>query len=111
MSKTLNNLFIRLSLKEQMLLIKRLAYLLTAGIPILESLNMLKRQAKSRSKKVILASLVEDVAKGQSLSVALKKFKYIFGNLAINIIRVGETSGTLDENLRYLAEEMTKKQM
>lgn len=111
MSKKFNNLFVRLSLKEQTLLIKRLAYLLTAGIPILESLNMLKRQAKSRSKKKILESLVEDVAKGQFLSVALKKFKYIFGDLAINIIRVGETSGTLDENLRYLAEEMNKKQI
>jgi type II secretory pathway component PulF len=39
----------------------------------------------------------------------MAKYRGIFGDFFINLIRVGETSGTLSENFRYLAEELEKK--
>jgi type IV pilus assembly protein PilC len=41
----------------------------------------------------------------------LGKFKGVFGNFAINIIKSGESSGNLNKNLSYLAEELKKKQL
>lgn len=80
-----------------------------AGMSLLDSLEMLKRQAKSRSMKTILGTVTKAASSGQFLAVALEPYKHIFGELFVNIVRIGETSGTLPENLNYLAQELTKK--
>jgi type IV pilus assembly protein PilC len=100
----------RFSIKEQVLFATRLSFLVRAGVPILESLTMLKRQTRSSSHGKIFDAVISDVSNGQFLSTSLSKFEHIFGNLAVNIIRVGETSGILSENLAYLANELKKKQ-
>jgi len=80
------------------------------GMPIVDSLQLLKKQATSKTMKKILAELVDNVSNGQFLSTGLENFKNIFGDLFINIIRVGEASGILYENLNYLADELQKDQ-
>jgi len=104
------NIFLRISEQEKILFAKNLAVMTKAGMPILDSLRLLQKQAKSKSMKKILDRFTEDVANGQFLSASLEQFKNIFGNFAVNIIRVGEASGILYENLNYLAEELAKKQ-
>lgn len=101
----------KFSLKEQTLFAKRLSYLMRAGVPILDSLNLLKEQLKSKSARNMFGKIVADVANGQFLSSAMEKFRDSFSEFAINIIKVGETSGILSENLEYLAEELKKKQI
>lgn len=102
--------FMRFSGKERMLFIKRLAILLRAGVPILQSVNMIKDQTKTRTGSVILSQLSIDMANGQSLHDGLYKFKRFFGDFSLNLIRVGEITGTLFNNLEYLAEELKKQQ-
>lgn len=102
--------FVRLSTQEKLFFIKRLAYLIKAGIPILESLNMIREQTRGKYYKKILDSVIHDVSNGQYLSVSLPKFRKTFGDFSINIIGFGETTGILSENLEYLAEELRKKQ-
>lgn len=99
----------RFSAKDQTLFAKRLAFLVRAGVPMINSLEMLRKQAKSRSKKILYERLIADTANGQFLSTSLAKFRYVFGDFAVNIIRVGETGGILGQNLNYLAEELKKK--
>ncbi len=103
-------LFLGMPQKEQIAFAKRLAILIKAGVPILTALNMLKNQAGSRGAKTIIGHLESEVEKGQSMSEAMKRFKNVFGAFAVNIVRVGEVSGTLVENLNYLAEELRKKE-
>jgi type IV pilus assembly protein PilC len=103
--------FSRLSTHEKELFVKRLSYLLKAGIPILQSLEMIKDQTDSKFQKKIIQSLIEDVANGQSLYNSLKRFKNIFGDFVINVIRIGEDTGTLDQNLNYLAEELKNRRL
>src|SRR5947207_2206183 len=103
-------LFLRLSLKDRILFFKRLATLIKSGMPLLTALSMLKKQTKSKAQKLILNSISEDVENGQYLATSLGKFRKVFGELAINIVEVGEISGTLGENLDYLAEELKKYQ-
>jgi len=43
------------------------------------------------------------------LAGSLERCRSLFGNFAINIIRAGESSGTLNQNLDYLADELKKK--
>lgn len=100
----------RFSVKEQTLFAKRLSFLVKAGVPILESLQMLRRQTKSKSHGRIFDTVIADVSGGKFLSTSLGKFEHIFGNFAVNIIKVGETSGILSQNLNYLADELKKKQ-
>ncbi len=97
------------SIKDQQHFAQRLAFLVKAGVPILQSLRILLEQTKSVHKKKIFESLITDVSQGQYLSTSLNKFKNIFGDFAVNIIQVGETSGILSENLNYLADELKKK--
>ena len=105
-----DNRSLKFSAGEQILFAKRLAILLTAGVPLLPALQMLKKQANSKTSAYILGSLSDGVENGASLSAGMAKFKKIFGDFAVNIVRVGEVSGILSENLDYLAEELKKKQ-
>jgi len=99
-----------ISIKEKVIFAKRLAFLIRAGVPILESLRILRNQTKSGTRAKILDQVLKDVANGQYLSASLGKFQHIFDKFTINLIKIGEESGTLYENLNYLAEEMQKKQ-
>lgn len=104
-----SSFFLSFSTKEQIIFAKRLSMVLRSGMPILQGLRMLEEEAHSRSVSKIAKSLADDVASGLMLSDALKKFQDTIGDFFISIVRVGETSGTLPENLEYIAQELKKK--
>lgn len=101
-------LFLRVPLGERILLVRHLSIAVRSGMSLLESLRMIQKQTKSSSLKKILDTVIVDVDNGAFLSTSFEKFKNIFGDLFISVVRVGEASGTLTENLNYLAEEMEK---
>ena len=101
--------YVRLSVKEQTFFIKRLSFLIKAGIPVLDSLHMIREQTQSKSYAYILDTVIADVSNGQYLSTSLSRYRSIFGDFSINIIGFGESTGILSENLEYLAEELKKK--
>ena len=108
----LKKLFLfRLSNKDQTFFIKRLSFLIKAGVPILDSLQMIREQTRKRSYGKILDKIIIDVSNGQRLSTSLGKYPNMFGDFSINIISYGESSGILSENLDYLADELRKKQV
>lgn len=103
--------FSSFSIKKQAFFAKRLSFLIKAGVPMLESMHVIKKQTKSKSEINVFDKIVTDLANGQTLAASLARFKGVFGNFAINIIRAGESSGTLTANLNYLADELKKKEM
>ncbi len=107
---TTRMIFLRVSLQEQIFFAARLSMLIRAGVPILQSIRMIREQAKSKSSQFVYKQLVKEVEQGTYLFSALGKFRNIFGDFAVNLIQVGELSGTLQENLHYLGEELKKKQ-
>ena len=108
--KTVTNAsFIYFSAKEQTFFAKRMSFLVKAGVPLVECLHIIRAQTKSTTKKRVFESVIADVSSGQYLSSSLAKFKRLFGDFAINLIRVGEESGILSQNLAYLADELQKK--
>jgi type IV pilus assembly protein PilC len=102
--------YTRLSMRDKTFFIKRLSFLTGAGVPLLDSLRILHKQTRSRSAAKMFDIVIADVTAGSYLSDSLAKFKRAFGDFAVNIIRVGELSGILNQNLEYLADELKKKQ-
>ncbi len=101
--------FGRMSTKEQTFFVKRLSFLIKAGVPMLESLVMIEEQTRNKAHAHIFKSVIYDVTRGQYLSTSLGKFRKMFGDFSINIISFGESTGMLSDNLEYLAEELQKK--
>jgi type II secretory pathway component PulF len=94
-SKKAKPLLLHFSVQEQAVFSKRLAMILRSGMPIMQGLHMMGSQAKSGSASYIYNELTTHVEHGQSLSSGMQKFANIFGDFAINVVRVGESSGTL----------------
>lgn len=98
------------STKKQTFFAKRLSFLIKAGVPMLESIHVIKDQTKPKGEIKVFNKIIADVSNGQTLSNSLSRFKNVFGNFAINVIKAGENSGTLIDNLSYLADELKKKE-
>lgn len=108
LKKLKDSFLLRISLSDKMLFVKHLSIMIKAGMPILDSLWLLRKQARSKSFQKIISSLIVDIDNGQFLSAAMEKYASVFGDFFINIIRVGEASGTLADNLNYLHKELRK---
>lgn len=101
----------RVSLREQAYFASRLAFLVGAEIPLLDGLQMLYAQAKKKKEKNLINKIVENISQGSFLSSSLEKTKPRFNMFAIQIIRTGEMTGNLSANLRYVSEELKKRQI
>lgn len=103
------DLFTHISLREKILFVKHLSIAIKSGMTLLMAVQMIRSQTISKSFKKILDEISKDMDNGVFLSTSLEKYHNIFGDLFINLVRVGEASGTLAENLTYLAEELSKQ--
>lgn len=102
------HLFEHLSLQEKINFARHLALVVKAGLPLLEGLRIIRQQTTSKTLGRIIDQLITDTNNGLFLADSMAKDAHVFGDFFINIIRVGETSGTLSQNLLYLAEELQK---
>lgn len=82
---------------------RQLATLLQAGVPMVDSLNALIDQTDNAALKRILSQVKTQVNEGTSLADALAKHK-VFDHIYVNMVRAGESSGTLDVVLERLAD-------
>jgi general secretion pathway protein F len=78
--------------------------LLRAGIPMTEALTALVAQQERAKLKNIMTTVREKVREGTSLADALGEHRKVFTDLYVNMVRVGEASGTLDIVLERLAD-------
>jgi type IV pilus assembly protein PilC len=83
---------------------RQLATMLSAGIPMLEALEILADQAESPGFAFCLDRVVSDIRSGSDLSKALEPHKRVFSHIYVSMIRAGEVSGQIDTILTRLAE-------
>ncbi len=105
----LRGLFTRTSIQDKINFARHLSIVIKAGLPLLEGLKIIRRQTTSKSLLKAIDQVIVDVSNGQFLAASLARFPEIFDDFFINIVRVGETSGTLAANLSYVAEELRKQ--
>jgi type IV pilus assembly protein PilC len=94
----------RVSLNDILLFTRQLATMISAGIPLLECLEILSEQTDNQGFRAVLQEVVGDVRGGTDLSTALAKHPRAFEDIYVNMVRAGEVSGQIDEILVRLAE-------
>jgi len=87
---------------------RQLATMIEAGIPILQALEALQEQVTQSYFKVVVSTIRDDIQLGSSLSASFTKHPKVFDTLFVNMIRVGETGGVLNQILDRIAGYMEK---
>ena len=107
---SLTRRFSRVKPVEVAMMTRQLATLLGAGFPLVSALDALVPQTKSHGFKKIMAQIKDLIVEGNSFAQALSKYPATFSSLYINMVRAGETSGTLEIVLDRLADITEKQQ-
>ena len=81
----------------------QLAALLTAGLPLVSSLEALQEQMEDPVFRVIIREVRLEISAGSSFSAAVKRFPKGFPSLFISMVEAGEASGNLAEILQKVA--------
>lgn len=91
-----------------LLFTKHLSVALESGLTLVEGLELLRDQAKGKMKTVI-NNIHESVYGGKTFHEALSVYSKYFSAIYINMVKSGELSGTLQENLARLSDQLNKK--
>jgi type IV pilus assembly protein PilC len=89
---------------EATLLMRQLANLLPAGVPIIRCIEMLEKTQQTASAKQSLYKIKQQLLSGRSLHESLALAPQWFDTLTCRLIHLGEQSGKLDELLLSLAD-------
>ena len=90
--------------KEKAVFASQMAALVSAGVPIVRSLEILAEQQKLPMFKRALKRLSLDVNQGSSLGSALRRWPQVFDALSVAMVEAGEAGGVLEEVLKRLAK-------
>jgi type IV pilus assembly protein PilC len=96
----------RVKTKDIAVMTRQLSTMISAGIPLLESLEILHEQASDPGFKNSLDKIIERVRAGSDFSTALSEHPKLFTKIYVNMIKAGEASGQLDVILQRLADYM-----
>lgn len=100
--------FSRIKPKDVVVFFRQLSVLVSATIPIVQSLRVLLKQTTDHQLQRIVSEIADDVEGGARLSQACERHPKVFSEFYVNMIRSGETSGHLDDVLNYLADQREK---
>lgn len=101
----------KIGTKDISIFCRQLATMLESGVSITYSMEILSEQIPNKKLREILTKVNEDIRKGEELSVAMGKYDDQFPPLLVNMVKVGENSGTLDTIMNRMAvyyENQTK---
>lgn len=96
-------------LKEKMVFARNLSVMIASGLTVSRAINNLTAQTTNKTFKKVLTSVYEEMQAGKSLSESFAKFPGVFDELFVNMVRVGEIGGNLDEVLNIVAVQLEKE--
>ena len=96
--------------KEILIFCKQFATMLRAGLPVLNTLNMLDEQTKAPNMKKIIITIRKDLESGNALSKCFSNHPKIFDTVVVNLIKAGEASGKLDTFLQKIVISLEKRE-
>lgn len=83
---------------------RQMAAMLSAGMPIVASLETLEEQALNPNFKIALGEVKRSIEGGASFSESLQQLPEIFDVLYVNMVRAGEQSGQFAETMKRIGE-------
>lgn len=102
------HIFGKVSIKDKMMFARYLSVMLGSGLTLPRALNIISNQTKNKKFKTVIEELEKEVKMGNNLADCLSK-QMVFDELSVNMIRVGEVSGNLEEVLKILADQLEKE--
>ncbi|MEJ0021483.1 MAG: type II secretion system F family protein [Candidatus Doudnabacteria bacterium] len=101
-------IFRPIKLIDRITFIKNLGVMIKAGLPATRSLKVLAAQTPNPRFAKIVNEVAAQVESGTSLADAMAKYPNVFSGIFVSMVRAGEMSGNLEQNLTYLAEQMQR---
>lgn len=98
----------RIKSKDKILFSRQLSTLISAGLPLIQSLRSVAKQTQNKKLQNVINQVITDIEGGSALSAALGRHPSVFSRVYISLIAAGETSGTLDAALERIAFQQEK---
>ena len=96
--------------QEILIFCKQFATMLRAGLPVLNTLDMLEGQTSRPPMKKVISTIKKDLESGNALSKCFEKHSKIFDTVVVNLIKAGEASGKLDTFLQKIVTNLEKRE-
>ena len=96
--------------QEILIFCKQFATMLRAGLPVLNTLEMLEGLTTRPPMKKVIQTIKKDLESGNALSKCFEKHPKIFDTVVVNLIKAGEASGKLDTFLQKIVISLEKRE-
>lgn len=93
--------------KHRSAFVQNLAMMLNAGLPLIDSLQTIQAELRSRPMRKVVQSIGDLVEGGNPLWVSMDE-QGLFSPYEVSLVRVGEEAGNLARNMEYLAIQQEK---
>ena len=98
----------RVKKKALAIFTRQMATMIDAGLPLVQSLEILAQQEETETFQGIIRTIKNEVESGATLAAALQKHPRVFDNMYVNLVVAAEEAGTLDVILNRLATHIEK---
>jgi type IV pilus assembly protein PilC len=98
----------RVKTRDIVIFTRQFATMINAGLPLVQSLNILAAQTENKTLQAVTRTVVYDVESGNTLADAFAKHPKAFTQLYVNMVAAGEAGGILDTILMRLATFLEK---
>ncbi len=99
----------RISTKEVVILSRQIATLFQAQVSALKAFTILAGNTENKALSAKLLEISDDLQAGVSISGSLAKHPDVFSNFYVNMVKVGEETGKLDETFQHLADYLNRQ--
>lgn len=99
----------RVSARDYSIFCRQFASIISAGVSIINALEMMRDQTENRTLKKALGEVYEDVSKGESMAGAMKKHSRVFPSMLCNMVEAGEASGSMEVAFERMAVQFEKE--
>ncbi len=94
--------------KDIAIFTRQFATMIDAGLPLVQCLDILSKQADNKTFAAVINEIRQDVEAGSTYADSLKKHPNVFGDLYANMVAAGELGGILDTILNRLSKYIEK---
>lgn len=107
--RLLSVIFSHVPVLERLLFARYFALMLRAGLDVKRALGALQKQTRSKPLRAALEAVYRGIERGATLADSMAEHPIAFTQLFVSFVRVGETTGRLQESLEILAQQLQKE--
>lgn len=101
--------FFGVPLKEKMIFARNLSVMISSGLTVSRAVHNISLQTRNKKFQKVIADIYDALQTGKTLSEGLAKYPIVFNDLFVNMVKVGEAAGNLDEVLNIIAVQLEKE--